>query len=1310
MRPAPFLLLLLIGCTSGPSAPPPVPGVPEKPGPRPDRPSEAALFRYRQRLSADGTMPPDALVRAKAQRDAMVAAQGPIDIAGLSPAGWRWLGPRNVGGRTRSILIHPTRPEVMWLGSVSGGIWKTLDGGATWIPLDDFLASLAVSCMALDPTNPDVLYAGTGEGFFNGDAVRGAGIFRSTDGGTTWARIPTTNPSPPGGPAEPQWHFVNRIAIDPTNPLVILAGTNEGLYRTVDGGATAWSMRTLNGVVDVDFRPGDPTRAVAGQRFGRALYSADGGLTWIPATGLPPADGHRVELAYAPAAPDVVFASVARRVGGVFSTAGIFRSLDGGRSYEARNATVNYLGGQGGYDNAIWVDPTDAGAQRLVVGGIDLWRSFDAGTSLTKISDWRRVPDPGDSAHADQHAIVAHPDYDGTTNRIVFIGNDGGIYRAADILTVTINSGWTSLNNGLGITQFYGAAVNPVTSVLVGGTQDNATLRHASTSSNWTGVGWVPPPPSPPTPFFTGDGGFCAATSEPGGPGTFFGEFPYLDLFRSTDGGLTSRSIHAGIADALEQDPIKTNFISPFVLDPNNSNRLLAGGTSLWLTTGALGAVPTWNVHKPPTPTGSFLSAIAVAPGNPDIIWVAHNDGEVYQTTNGTSPPPAVWTRVDRNGIGLPIRFPSRIVIDPRDHDRVWVTFMGFEADSVWRTTDGGMTWEERTGGRALPSIPATSLVLHPTERDWVYLGTDLGVFASTDGGGSWSAATEGPANVVVDEVLFQGSRTLLAVTHGRGVFEAVVGPMPVPIPGRTTRVSVSSTGQQGNGASGVDGVSMSSDGRFVTFQGAGGLIPTFGGVVVHDRMTAETAPVSVSSAGELPNSFSGAPSISADGRFVAFASDADNLVPNDTNRVIDVFVRDLRNSATTRVSVSSTGQEGNARSAGPRISANGRYVIFESSATNLVPGDTNGQVDVFVHDRQTRRTVRASVSTAGVQGDGHSRPGSVSDEGLVAFSSVSTNLVAPGNPGGRRLILTHDLTTGQTTEAVLSPTGQRAGNFSDFPRITPDGRFLAFESLALNLVPGSINQRNVFVRDLGMGTNEQVNVSSTWAQPNGPSSLPEISPDGRFVVFHSDASNLVPGDTNLTTDTFIRDRTTFMTARVSVSSTGREANGFSYGPPSVSADGRLVAFVSAATNLVPDDTNNADDVFVHDAFPVVSTTDPARPGAVVRLSLESPDDPNREYVLGASFGTVPGISLTRRVIPLNPDLLLLLSLGTPAIFRDFIGVLDGAGRATPAIHLPAESSLVGLRFFTAWFTRRPGAPDEIGAISLPLGLTIAAN
>jgi Tol biopolymer transport system component len=343
---------------------------------------------------------------------------------------------------------------------------------------------------------------------------------------------------------------------------------------------------------------------------------------------------------------------------------------------------------------------------------------------------------------------------------------------------------------------------------------------------------------------------------------------------------------------------------------------------------------------------------------------------------------------------------------------------------------------------------------------------------------------------------------------------------------------------------------------------------------------------VSVRSNGKQGNDISGrfsAPAISDDGLVVAFDSQATNLVGGDNNGVVDVFVHDRTSGRTTAVSVSSRGKLGNGTSSAPAVNADGRFVAFSSSASNLVPGDTNLQGDVFVHDRLTGETTRVSVGPGGVQGDASSFTPSISADGrFVAFTSDASNLVPDGSSGRQAFV--HDRVTGATEVVSVSSDGTPGTGFATPGAISGDGRFVVFGSFATNLVPGDTNGAiDIFVHDRLTGTTVRASVRTDGGEGNDASLRPSINGDGSLVSFSSDATNLVDGDTNEVRDIFVHFMATAVTERVSVSSAGVQSDGNSDGfgvrggtsfGPELSSNGRYVAFDSQATNLIADDTN----------------------------------------------------------------------------------------------------------------------------------------
>jgi Tol biopolymer transport system component len=400
----------------------------------------------------------------------------------------------------------------------------------------------------------------------------------------------------------------------------------------------------------------------------------------------------------------------------------------------------------------------------------------------------------------------------------------------------------------------------------------------------------------------------------------------------------------------------------------------------------------------------------------------------------------------------------------------------------------------------------------------------------------------------------------------------------------KTRPVALSSAEVQGNSASYWP--SASNDGRFVVFDSdASNLVSgdtnATGDVFVRDRLTGTTRRVSISSSEQQGDAPSHSATISADGRYVAFVSGATNLVPGDTNGVEDVFVRDRKLGTTRRISLRNNGGEGNEASFSPRISASGAFVVFTSAATNLAPGDTNGSYDVFVRDRNRQRTRRVSVNSHEVGANGNSVDGSITPDGrYVVFGSSSTNL-AKGDTNAAQDIFVRDLHLGTTKRVSMNSLGFQGNGDSTDARMSGDGRVVVFRSTATNLVLDDTNAADdVFIRDRRTSTTKRVSVRSNGNQANDRSTTPSISLDGRYVVFVSQATNLVGDDSNGQPDIFLRDRATKSTKLISVSSSGAQGNGESY-DPSISPDGRFAVFVSYATNFMANDTNGRDEVFI---------------------------------------------------------------------------------------------------------------------------------
>ncbi len=760
---------------------------------------------------------PGALNRAWEHSARMRREMGGSRLATMGT--WEELGPGNIGGRIRSIVIHPTQPLRMWVGTVSGGIWRSDNGGANWSSADDSLANLAISCLVMAPSDPMVMYAGTGEqGFPGASSTSGLGVLKSMDGGVTWPRLGKTG----------SWSNINRIAVDALDADHLLVATTQGVFLSTDGGdnwsgacsggttscasdadclisGTCVPMPRLTrpaGIADVDFHPSVPTMAVAGGFDGTIWWSGDGGSTWTQSniTGIS-APATRVELAYYGRTPleDIVWASVevcdvpmAPQCNGY-----ILRSGDGGRNF-ITVSKPNHIRGAGTYNQALWVAPNNPCV--LVAGGRPLFRSTDCGVTFQIISP----------SHGDQHIVVHHPDYDGSTNKTVFVANDGGVFRSNDILLpfdsppctdqgdcqddqichqfgvcAQRDFGWVSLNHDLGVTQFFYGAVNRAGNA-IGGTQDNGCLRFTGGFNSWTTL-----------PSGGGDGWLCAADPLDSRYLYYVGNsFP--NIVRSADGGMTDMVL-----------PGSPNAFGGLVLDPINPNRLFAAVDQLFVHANIKAPMPAasgWTVIKDflnpgvtPVPWGDRISAMAVADGDPSVVWVVHRNGDVYRTRSlgesacptPTCPNCACWQKVDDDAMGNPL-LPNGVVcssvaIDRNDHNRLYLTFgpWNFQPNLVWETTNGmddQPTWTRIDGGTtcnalgispatALPCEPMRVITVHPNQPGWLYVGTWFGLYASEDSGATWVAVEGLPDNVLVNDLDWQDETTLVVSTHGRGMW-----------------------------------------------------------------------------------------------------------------------------------------------------------------------------------------------------------------------------------------------------------------------------------------------------------------------------------------------------------------------------------------------------------------------------------------------------------------------------------------------------------------------------------------------------------
>ncbi len=672
-------------------------------------------------------------------------------LARTGPAQLRWteLGPAPISngvytGRVSAIATSLKNPRLYYVGGADGGVWKSLDAGATWTPIGDDLPTTAVGALALDPTNDAVLYVGMGEANFANHSRYGLGIAKTTDGGRSWT---VAGEKVFGG------RCISRIKIDPKNPKILYATVTHaggfplrvaarghpgakgplGLFRSVDAGRI-W-FRVGKGLPDLSatdlaLDPSNPkvlyvaVGHITGDSRNGVYKSTDGGLTFTKLTGgLPRSGAGRISLALAPSNPKrlyAVFVRAATSTGGGAWTLGVYRSDDGGLNWSLKSRR-NFQASYGWYLSVVEVHPSNP--DRVFLGGFTMLRSLDGG------STWRTITPP----HVDLHAIA----FDASGNLLA--GDDGGIHRSANL-----GLSWVSLNR-LGLIQFYaGLSLHPKNpKVLLGGTQDNGTVQRG-TGKSWTRV-------------FGGDGG-CTAI-DPGGTRRFLEYQGTGNLFRSVNGSYFRRS-STGIFG-------RNCFLPPFAIDPSNGSRMIYGTERVFLSTN--GGSSWTAISGDLTGGGSAaIHGLAIAPSDGRYLYVKTNDGRVQVSTDGGR----TWRLRLRGVPGWP-RTTRPFAVDPRDPRRVYLAVGWFGVDQCLFSSDAGATWTALDG--SLPDLPTHCVALDArgSGPPIVYLGTDRGVFRSRDHGLLWETYGTGLPNApVVDLRVDLKNGRLVAATQGRGCFE----------------------------------------------------------------------------------------------------------------------------------------------------------------------------------------------------------------------------------------------------------------------------------------------------------------------------------------------------------------------------------------------------------------------------------------------------------------------------------------------------------------------------------------------------------
>ncbi len=652
---------------------------------------------------------------------------------------WSALGPTTVPvnglgypaagiGRVNCIRFDPQNNNNIWIGTPGGGLWKTTNGGTNWSSNTDAFSTLGVSDVAIHPSNSNIMYIATGDA--DGADTYSIGVLKSIDGGITWN---TTGLSF-------QTSGQNRIArllINPTSPDILIAFTNSGVYRTVNAG-TNWTS-VLSGIFfDGEFKPGDANVVYAGSYSGagtgKVYYSTNGGQTFTQATGLPTSNILRTSIAVSAASSSVVYVLASNSTDNGYRA--LYKSTNSGVSYTQVNSSPNLLGwepdgtdvgGQGWYDLALAVSPLDANL--IYVGGVNLWKSINGGTTFTNTGHWYGA-NGKPFIHADQHILEFQP-----SSSVIFSGNDGGIRKSTND-----GAAWTDLSNGLQITQFYrvSSAATDAT-VIYGGAQDNGTNRYLSGA--WRAV-------------LGGDGMQCLV--EPANANNVYAGIQYGDIRRSTNGGLSFSSVKpSGAPDGA--------WITPYVLHPTTPSTVFIAYDRIYKSTnsGASYTMLTANL-----PTGELHEILKISISNPDVIY-AGKGNRLYKTTNGGTS----WTSIVA-GLPTSTAYLKDVAISNTDANKIWAVFSGYSStNKVFYSSNGGTTWTNISSG--LPNLPVNCIEYENNSNDAIYIGTDVGVYYKSNSVAWMSFMTNLPNVKVQDLEIHYTTTKIRAATYGRGLWES---------------------------------------------------------------------------------------------------------------------------------------------------------------------------------------------------------------------------------------------------------------------------------------------------------------------------------------------------------------------------------------------------------------------------------------------------------------------------------------------------------------------------------------------------------
>ena len=643
---------------------------------------------------------------------------------------WETMGPYNVPGRIICVVVNPQNPQTLYAGSASGGLWRTYKAstGANWHRIYTGFPVLGVMAITIDPVDTNKIYIGTGEvyGFnqsFGGEVIRttrgsyGIGILKTSDGGVTWEK-------------SLDWSYhqekgVQCIRMNPLNPNTLYAATTDGIYKTVDAGEN-WQL-VLNILMgeDIVIHPADTNKIMVScgnlASTGTGLYrSIDAGLNWEKLSTFPPFTGKTLLESFA-SNPEIVFASIADSLMGK----GLFKTTNFGTNWTRvhRTDVQRY---QGWFSHWVAVHPNDQ--TEVVHAGVELYKSHNGGSSLSTIG----------GVHVDHHNYAHDP----SNPNILYIACDGGIYRSTNF-----GNSYQSIGYGLQTAQFYNGFSSSTSdsNLAIGGLQDNGTNLYSGGLGNWRHV-------------IGGDG--CWTAINPLNDNIIYGEWQNNNISKSENRGLSFSNSTNGMYGSAA-------FVAPFVISPSNPSILYSGRKVIFKTTNnANNWFPTNNNQQL---DGNYALSIAVAHKNSDIVYVGTaplaTRAHIFRTTNGGDS----WVNVTQF---LPDRYPMDIAVDPQNDQTVFVVFAGFGTGHVFKSTNAGEFWYDITG--SLPDVPTLSVIVDPLNLDHVYIGNDLGVYFSSDGGTTWEEFNNGLPEAVfaMDLNISPANRNLRVATHGNGAYQ----------------------------------------------------------------------------------------------------------------------------------------------------------------------------------------------------------------------------------------------------------------------------------------------------------------------------------------------------------------------------------------------------------------------------------------------------------------------------------------------------------------------------------------------------------